>query len=112
GTATADEDFNAHPVKVCWLDQDFDAKLVEIKIKDDKAQEDTESFTVALTSASGGAVIGSQDTATVSIPSNDAVTVNGGNGNGGGGAAGLLSLLLLGFGEAIRAARRRFANRL
>ena len=109
GTATAGEDFNAHPVKVCWLDQDFDAKLVEIKIKDDKAQEDSESFTVALSNANGGAVIGPQNTATVSIPSNDAVTVNGGN--GGGGAAGLLSLLLLGFGEAIRAARRRLVNR-
>jgi uncharacterized delta-60 repeat protein len=111
GTATAGEDFNAHPVKVCWLDQDFDAKLVEIKIKDDKTPEDSESFTVALSNATAGAAIGPQNSATVSIASNDAVTANGGNGNGGGGAAGLLSLLLLGFGEAIRAARRRLVNR-
>jgi uncharacterized delta-60 repeat protein len=107
-SATASDDFDAGASTYCWGDQDWESKLVEIPILDDDEQETVETFSVELSDPTGGAVIGPRSSATFAIQANDAPQPpppSGGHG-GGGGAAGLLSLLLLGLAEAVRAARR------
>jgi uncharacterized delta-60 repeat protein len=111
-TATAGVDFIADPRSYCWDDQDNEAKLIEIEIVDDKTREGDETFRIELSDPTGGAIIGSRGSATITIVANDApVRASGGGGRGGGGgSAGLFSLLLLGFAELLRSARRRFRN--
>jgi uncharacterized delta-60 repeat protein len=111
GSAIEGEDFEAGASQYCWGDQDGESKLVEIPIVDDEVREDAETFSVAISDPTGGAVIGPRNVATFAIAANDLTQSgqgggNGSGGNGGGGAAGLLSLLLLGLAEAVRAARR------
>ena len=49
GTATAGDDFTATPVTVSWATQEPGAKLVQIPIVNDTAEEADETFTVQLT---------------------------------------------------------------
>ena len=97
-TATANEDFTATPVTVTWADGDFASKVVSFTIRADKRHEDDETFTVALSSATGGAVVSSQAPAAVTIMDNDR--------SNGGGRFGMLGALLLGCAGVWRAVRR------
>jgi len=85
--------------------------VIRIPIVDDNEREATESFTVELSDATGGAVIGPRASTSLAILQNDQAQSGSGGGNGrgggGGGAAGILSLLLLAFAEAWRSLRRR-----
>jgi uncharacterized delta-60 repeat protein len=90
GTAISAVDFGSATSIVCWDDQDVDSKMVEVPIIDDNHREDIESFSLALSAPTGGAVIGAQDTATVTLYDNEPPPVRGG-----GGPAGLVEILLL-----------------
>jgi hypothetical protein len=84
-------DYTATPQTLTWADGDSAPKDFAITIVNDSDVESTESFTVQLSNATGGAVIGPQSVATVSILDNDRSP----SGGGGGGALGLLSLVYL-----------------
>jgi uncharacterized delta-60 repeat protein len=103
GSAVGGVDFDAEPVTHCWRDQETDAWYVEIPITNDETRENDESFQVALSDPTGGAVLGPSSSATITIAGNDTRTRSSG---GGGGAAGVLSLLILGLGQMLRAGRR------
>jgi hypothetical protein len=76
---------------------------------DDTVREPNESFTVALSNPTGGAVIGPRGDATITIAANDRpVRVQRGGGGGGGGSTGFLAVILLGLAGILRAVRRRF----
>jgi hypothetical protein len=71
GTATAAADFTAVDTIVTFADGDTTAKSVNIPVIEDSADEPTETFTVELTSATGGATLGQRLNATISIRDND-----------------------------------------
>jgi uncharacterized delta-60 repeat protein len=98
GTATAGADFFPDPITLTWADGEPGAKIARIQITDDMAAETFEDFTVHLSNATGGAVIGPQSSLRVGIRANDQPPPS----SGGGGAFGFLSLLLLGLLETIR----------
>ena len=66
GTATS-ADFTASPITVSWADGDAQPKTVMIPITMDNIAEPTESFTVTLSNATNGALIGPNSVVTVSI---------------------------------------------
>jgi len=106
GTATADSDFAPEPITVSWVDNDFTSRIVQIPLRNDSTIEQRETFTVQLSNPTGGAFIGPDSTATVSIVDDDATKQNTSQGGGGGGGAfGILSVLLLG---AVRFLRTLF----
>jgi uncharacterized delta-60 repeat protein len=107
GTATAGEDFRAESSTQCWGDQDQEPKYIAIEIVDDTVREPNESFTVALSNPTGGAVIGPRGDATITIAANDR-PVRVQRGGGGGGSTGFLAVILLGLAGILRAVRRRF----
>jgi hypothetical protein len=108
GTAIAGEDFDADATTYCWEDQDQEPKYVTIDIVDDETREASERFRAALSNATGGAVIGPRNSATITIASNDAPIPEPARGGGGGGSTGLLALVLLGRAELLRAAHGHF----
>ena len=71
GTAIAGKDFHADPMNVCWDDQDTDWKLPEIEIVDDSLTEGNETFTLELSNPTGGAIIGPNGSATITLYDND-----------------------------------------
>ena len=71
GTAIAGKDFRADPMNVCWDDQDTDWKLPEIEIVDDSLTEGNETFTLELSNPTGGAIIGPDGSATITLYDND-----------------------------------------
>jgi uncharacterized delta-60 repeat protein len=105
-TATADDDFVADPVTLTWGPDDIDWKVVRVEIKNDSEQEDTETFRAVLSDPAGGAVLGARSSHVVTIRANDQ-SHSSSRPHGGGGATGWLSLLLLGFAEALRRVPRR-----
>jgi uncharacterized delta-60 repeat protein len=114
GTATAGTDFPADPVTLVWADGDSNWKTAQFAITDDTEEELNETFTVELSNATGGAVIGPQSTTTVSIARSDQPIVE--SKKKGGGAVEFLSLMLLGlmaFWRRIRIAlvTRTYATR-
>jgi uncharacterized delta-60 repeat protein len=90
GTATAGEDFQMDPVVVSWADGDVGPRSVTANILRDRKKEGDETFSVVLSSPTGGALL---NTSSVTVTIAD--TPHGGS-SGGGGRFGLLSLLLLG----------------
>jgi len=99
GTAAAGEDFTGEPVTVSWADGEGGVKYAAIAITDDSTQEPLESFSVELSSATGGALIGPSSVATFEIGESDMPEPPlepSSDGGGGGGRIGLLSLLLVG----------------
>lgn len=70
-TATAGADYTAGAGTVQWADGDAAAKTFTVAILDDTLVEADETFTVALDGAEGGIDIGTADTATVTIVSDD-----------------------------------------
>lgn len=105
GTASAGDDFTADAVTLSWNDGEGDAKFVEIQINDDSSPEVEEQFTLELSAATGGALIGPFSTAPYSILDDDTPDTVDNGGGGGGGRVGFLSLLLLGIARALRLRR-------
>ncbi|WP_242056395.1 S-layer family protein [Nostoc sp. FACHB-152] len=71
GTATAASDYSNTPITVTFANGDTTSKTVTIPINNDTLAESTETFNLTLTNATGGATIGSQNTAVVSIIDDD-----------------------------------------
>ena len=111
GNATPGRDFAGPGERSAWRDvvltfQDNEAfKQVPVAILHDGKKEAAESFTLELVSPTGGAVLGAQTQATVTLA--DAQHLSGGNSGGGGGALGWFATLLLGLGGGLR---RRLAD--
>lgn len=104
GTATAGADFAGSPVTVSWGDGDFSSKTVTFTILDDRSDEDVyETFTVALSNPTGGAILGPDPIAQIVIVDNEGVSGSA----AGGGRLGYLSVLFLGVVGFLRFASRR-----
>lgn len=71
GTASAPDDYDSTPITVAFGDGDSDSKTVYIPIIDDSIQERVEGISLTLSNATGGADLGTQNTATLSIVDND-----------------------------------------
>jgi uncharacterized delta-60 repeat protein len=99
GTATAGADFSADPITLTWADGESGVKFARIQLIDDMDAESFEDFTVHLSNATGGAVIGPHSSLRSGILANDQPPANVA---GGGGAFGFLSLLLLGLLKTMR----------
>jgi uncharacterized delta-60 repeat protein len=102
GTALAGVDFVADPVTLTWADGETGWKDATIPLINDTSVEPQETFTIELSSPSGGAIIGPHSSMTVRIAANDRPVVVEGSSSGGSGAFGLLSLLLLGVVRLLR----------
>jgi hypothetical protein len=78
GTATAGSDYTAASGTLSWANGDGAPKTFDITIQDDALDEADEGLGVTLTNATGGATLGSQATATLTITDNDAPTLQPG----------------------------------
>ncbi len=94
GAATAGKDFDATPVTLTWADGDSSVKTIRVTIMDDNKSEGDETFSVALSAPTGGAIIAPETPPSVTISDNDR--------SRGGGKFGALIALLLGFAGAWR----------
>jgi hypothetical protein len=74
GSATAGADFGAVSGTLNWASGDTSAKSFTVPIVDDNLVEPTETFTVVLSSPTGGATLGTPSIATVTIADNDVAT--------------------------------------
>ena len=91
-------DFSLAPTTVSWSDGDLAPKAVRITISNDTNSEPTETFTVELSNPTGGASIGPNSTATISITDDDspgAGASGGAGGSKGGGGGGALDWLVV-----------------
>ncbi len=70
GTATAPNDYDHTPITVNFADGETE-KTVNIPIVDDTQTEGDESINLALSNPTGGATLGTQDTAALTIVDND-----------------------------------------
>ena len=73
GTALAPADFTNTPITVSFLDGDTAAKTVLIPIVNDTVTESAETINLALGNVTGGASLGTQKTAILSIVDNDSL---------------------------------------
>lgn len=73
GTAVAGEDYTAASDTINWAAGNGDPTTIVITILDDALFEDDETFTVALSSPGGNAVIGEPSAAEVTISSDDVI---------------------------------------
>ncbi|MEB3282289.1 MAG: Calx-beta domain-containing protein [Lyngbya sp.] len=71
GTATSPGDYTNAPITVNFADGDSTAQIVTIPIINDTTFEPTESINLALGTPTGGATLGTQNTATLQIVDND-----------------------------------------
>jgi formylglycine-generating enzyme required for sulfatase activity len=71
GTATAGSDYTAASGTLSWADGDTASKPITVPIANDSTPESSESFTVTLSNPTGGAMLGSPVTATVTISDDD-----------------------------------------
>ncbi|WYM00653.1 MAG: Calx-beta domain-containing protein [Gloeotrichia echinulata CP02] len=72
GTATAVSDYNNSPITVTFANGET-SKTVTIPLTDDTIYEPTETVNLTLTNPTGGATLGTQNTAILNIIDNDAV---------------------------------------
>jgi hypothetical protein len=108
GTATVGEDFDSQPTVLTWGDQDCEPKRILIQIHNDGAEEEAETFSLELSNATGGAIIGPYSVAAYSISRNDfEVATDTGRGGGGGSVSWAILLALL----TLLFMRRRRVNR-
>jgi hypothetical protein len=75
GSAFAPADYLAAVGTLNWADGDTAPKMIQITIVDDILVEANETFTVTLSNPQGGAALGANITATVTIRDNDQVSV-------------------------------------
>ncbi|BAZ10924.1 hypothetical protein NIES4071_27480 [Calothrix sp. NIES-4071] len=71
GTATAPSDYNNNPITVTFANGDTAPKTITIPVINDTLVEGTETINLTLTSPTGGATIGNQNTAVVAIADDD-----------------------------------------
>ncbi|WP_242057682.1 Calx-beta domain-containing protein [Nostoc sp. FACHB-87] len=71
GSATAPQDYNNNPITVTFANGDNTPKIITIPIVNDTVVEGTETINLSLTNPTGGASIGSQNTAVVAIADDD-----------------------------------------
>ena len=71
GSATAPEDYNNSPITVTFANGDATPKIITIPIVNDTLVESTETINLTLTNPSGGAILGSQNTAVLGIVDDD-----------------------------------------
>lgn len=76
-TATAPDDYDNSAITVTFADGDTEAKTITIPIVDDSVEEDDETVSLTLSNPTNEAVLGSQDTATLTIVDNDTGTEPG-----------------------------------
>jgi hypothetical protein len=118
-TATAGEDFASpgqasgwQDVVLTWVDGDRADKLVSVSVLQDSRSEADETLVLELVSPTGGAVIGAESKATVTLAQSTSSGSGGGGSSssgGGGGAFGGLVALMLGILGFIR--RRMLRDR-
>ena len=92
GSASSGSDYQSTSGTVMLANGEVSASL-DINLMDDNTVEGNETFTVKLRVPTGGAVLGSPSTATVTILENDRATAGDGGG-GGGGSTSPISLLM------------------
>ena len=93
-TAT-DADFEGEPIVLTWEDGEDHEQIVQFDIIDDDDTEDAESFSVELSSPTGGAIVGPRAVATFTIRPSDQPPAPPAPTSSGGGVIGWLSLLML-----------------
>ncbi|MBV9470416.1 MAG: hypothetical protein JOZ57_14355, partial [Abitibacteriaceae bacterium] len=71
GTATAGQDYTASNGTLSWADGDATPKTFTIPITEDTLSEANETVTLTLANATGGAIIGANNPATLTIVDND-----------------------------------------
>ncbi|WP_254508378.1 Calx-beta domain-containing protein [Anatilimnocola floriformis] len=71
GSATAGQDYTATSGTLSWADGETGVKTFSIPLTDDTLVENNETFTISLSSPTGGLAIGSPGTATVTLTSDD-----------------------------------------
>jgi Calx-beta domain/Right handed beta helix region len=71
GTAIAPGDYNNNPITVTFGDNDTSPKVITIPIVDDLLVEGNETVNLTLANPTGGATIGTQNSATLTIIDND-----------------------------------------
>jgi hypothetical protein len=106
GTAVAPGDYASAVGTLSWDSGDSSAQTFNVPITDDQAVESGESFSVAISGASGGATIGTPANATVTIADNDSGGGGGNTSSGGGGGVFNLGLILVSLACTLLAARR------
>ncbi|MDB5386973.1 MAG: hypothetical protein JWM11_2619 [Planctomycetaceae bacterium] len=77
GTATTGSDFTAASGTLSWAAGDTSSKTIVVPILNDTLVENSETFTVALSSPTGGATLGTPATSTVTIVDNDVASARG-----------------------------------
>jgi len=107
GTAIAPGDYVAAVNSLSWNAGDSAAKTFDIPIVDDAMADANETFTVAISSPSGGAMLGTPATATVTISDNDSAGGGGGGTSGGGGGAVDLVLIAMALAGCLLELRRQ-----
>jgi len=109
GSATAGQDFPTAPVTVSWPDGETGTIYVNVPITDDDEIEEDETFTIELSNATGGAIVGPRSSMTITIKNDDPSSTPDpppgtdpppgsdppADPSGGGGRLGWLTLLLL-----------------
>jgi hypothetical protein len=78
-SATADADYTTTSTTVTFADGDATAKIVPIPVLDDSIDELDETFTVTLSTATGGATLGSVTGSTVTVTDDDALALASSN---------------------------------
>jgi hypothetical protein len=71
GTATAGADYTVTSVSLNWPDGDTSSKTLAVPIIDDTLVESSETVNLALSAPTGGAALGAQATAILTIIDND-----------------------------------------
>jgi hypothetical protein len=74
GSATAVKDYTALATTVIFAARDADTKTVMISLTDDSEVEPTETLSVTLSAPTGGATLGPNSTATITIRDNDTIS--------------------------------------
>ncbi len=115
GTAMAGDDFEDESETLSWADGEHGVKTVQIFVTDDASDEPQEQFSLQLSDATGGAVVGPRDSATVFIADDDPTPPlppppPPPPRSGGGGPVGYPSLLMLWAAFLLRAGRKRLQD--
>jgi hypothetical protein len=112
GTAAAAADYTATDTIVTFADGDTTAKTVSVPILQDTADEPDETVNLTLSAPTGGAILGAQTSAVLTITDDDPTPAppppppappgGGGGGGGGGGSTNVLMLLAFAAFSAVR----------
>jgi uncharacterized delta-60 repeat protein len=70
-TATAGLDYVATNGTLSWVDGDTSSKSFQVRIANDQVEETNETISVTISNVTGGGVLGSQNTATITIVDDD-----------------------------------------